>query len=529
MLTLRFFIRLNYHLSQCSGLFLTCYNHFSDSGSHLTIGLLSMKKTGILLVLSSCLFLTPSVYAERMALLIGNSAYRVKALRNPSNDVDKMAQKLRTLGFKRITARKNLTKAQMKQVIRQFSQQLKAGDEALFYYSGHGAQANNLNYLIPVRTDIQAEDEVADEAIPLRFVLNKLRNTRAKLNLVILDACRDNPFKSRFKNMKRGLARINQQVGQSTLVAFSASANQVSDDGNRGNGLYTQYLLQHLATPNITLTQMFTKVRNGVYNASGGKQHPKEENGLLQEVYLNKTGRVDNGDAERRRQAEILRQQQLQQAQQQKVRQQQVQQKARQAKIHQQQLKAQQAKARQQHNNKVVVKTSGRRIGQYIDHGDGTVTDTKTKLIWQKCTVGQSGNNCTEGFANFYGWREIPNRFMSEKYNDWRMPTEAELMTLVYCNHGVPRKETGDKGCKGSNYQSPTINTTAFPNTKNYWYWSSTRPDKNSAKAWGIFFFTGENYKDGQGRRGHVRLVRGTYNNSKQQTKAFFKDAGHTL
>lgn len=262
-------------------------------------------------MLCLCLFLSTSVSAERKALLIGNSAYKIGGLRNPSNDVDKMRLMLAKIGFRGIIAKTNLTKAQMKQVIRQFTQSLKAGDEALFYYSGHGVQAGQLNYLIPVGNDIQAEDEVADEAIPLRFVLNKLGNTRAKLNLVILDACRDNPFKTRFKGIKKGLTRMTHPVAQSTLVAFSASFNQTSDDGNRGNGLYTQYLLQHLATPNITLSTMFNKVRHNVYKASNGKQHPKEENGLLQDVYLNKVSTaVDHNAIERQRQ-HSLRQQQL--------------------------------------------------------------------------------------------------------------------------------------------------------------------------------------------------------------------------
>jgi formylglycine-generating enzyme required for sulfatase activity len=240
------------------------------------------------LTLLSCLLLSSAAFAERQALLIGNAQYRVGGLNNPLNDVTKMTQKLTDLGF-RVTPRKNLSKAQMREAIRQFSLGLKAGDEALFYYSGHGMQVNNLNYLIPLKTDIKAEYEIPDEAVPLRFVLQALGHSKSRLNLVILDACRNNPFKSRFKGSNRGLARLNQNVSQSTLVAFSASPTQVSDDGNRGNGLYTYYLLKHLATPNITINQMFNKVRNDVYNESGHKQLPKEESGLLQDVILNPT------------------------------------------------------------------------------------------------------------------------------------------------------------------------------------------------------------------------------------------------
>jgi uncharacterized protein (TIGR02145 family) len=272
-------------------------------------------------------------------------------------------------------------------------------------------------------------------------------------------------------------------------VAFSASFNQTSDDGKRGNGLYTQYLLKHLATPNITLNTMFNKVRHDVYKASNGKQHPKEENGLLQDVYLNQSAGVDKEEEKRRQEA--LRQQRLQ-AQQARVRQQQV----------------------QQQKKKTVVKTAGGRIGQYIDHGDGTVTDTKTKLMWKKCSEGQSGNHCS-GKGKRYSWKDAMQRFKHVSfagYNNWRMPTRKELRTLVYCSNGIPQKEAWDYTCSGKNkrkgdYQAPTIKSNAFPNVgKDAWYWSSSPNAGNSNVAWYVSFSYGNgSYKY---YKGSVRLVR---------------------
>ena len=289
-----------------------------------------MKKVILILIL---FMLAPSIYAERMALLIGNKHYKASPLSNPLNDVNAMRLKLTQLGFK-VTVKHNLNRANMRTVIRNFSTRLRKGDMALVYYSGHGAQVKGQNYLIPVNNDIKKEFEISDGAVSLNFLLQNLTHSASKNNIVILDACRDNPFTRSFKSSTRGLARLQQRVG-GTFVAFAASTGGVSNDGRGKYGTYTKHLLKHIATPNINLSEMFTNVRRAVSGETKGSQIPMEENALFDTVYLSRKsgGNGHSGDAEKRRQ-EILRQQQAQQ-------------RAKQEQIRQQQIKAQQAKARQ--------------------------------------------------------------------------------------------------------------------------------------------------------------------------------------
>jgi len=229
------------------------------------------------------ILIATSANAERRALLIGNKDYQVSPLENPINDVVSLKPKLQNLGFK-VTLKKNLTRKQMRSAIRAFKNTLSKGDLAIVYYSGHGAQVNGNNYLIPVNNDIRDEFEISDGGVSLNFLIQNLVNA-GSTNIIILDACRDNPFKRRFKSSTRGLARIKQKVG-GTLIAFAASAGGVSQDGNQKNGIYTKYLLKHIATPGITLNQMFTRVRKDVVTATHNDQFPIEENGLLETIYL---------------------------------------------------------------------------------------------------------------------------------------------------------------------------------------------------------------------------------------------------
>lgn len=227
-------------------------------------------------------FLSSSAIADSQALLIGNANYHhISSLATPLRDVNAMGQKLLNLGFK-VTIRKNLNKIQMRQAIRNFSKALRTGDKALFYFSGHGIQVNSSNYLLPVSADIQRAEEIIDEAIPLDFVLQGLNSTQSRLNLVVLDASRNISFKRHLN----GFARLNRHFNN-TLVAFSASSNQVSEDRNSANSLYTKYLLEHLDTPNMTVQQMLNRVRYDVYRASKGKQSPMIEGSLLSDIRLN--------------------------------------------------------------------------------------------------------------------------------------------------------------------------------------------------------------------------------------------------
>ena len=164
---------------------------------------------------------TPAAASEaRIALVIGNSNYKSAPLRNPVNDAKAIADKLQGLGFK-VTLKLDQDQKSMAEAIRVFGNQLKAGGAGLFYYAGHGMQVRGRNFLIPVDADIQNEDEVPYRSVDANEVLSKMETAKNRLNLMILDACRNNPFSRKFRSSSQGLAQMDAPSG--TLVAFATA------------------------------------------------------------------------------------------------------------------------------------------------------------------------------------------------------------------------------------------------------------------------------------------------------------------
>ena len=240
------------------------------------------------LLTMSLLSFSNVVLAERHALVMGNAAYKVSRLVNPTNDVQVMSRTLRDIGFK-VTPQVNLNRRQMRAQVRQLRSKLRSGDEVIFYFAGHGVQSEGNNYLLPVGHDIKRAHEVSDAGVSLNFILGELSGVPDTSIVVILDACRDNPFPGSNRTLSRGLARVERNTA-GTLVAFAAASGQVSSDGQGKNGLYTSQLIKHLKTPNITINTMFNRVRKAVYRASGQKQYPEEKNMLMEDIYLMKRG-----------------------------------------------------------------------------------------------------------------------------------------------------------------------------------------------------------------------------------------------
>ena len=223
------------------------------------------------------LLLSNAAWAQNQALVIGNGDYPEAPLSNPVNDARDMAKALTGLGFA-VVAKENLGLEAIGQAVREFGDRLRGDDVGLFYFAGHGMQVKGANYLIPVRSGIQREDEVPFHAFNIGEVLAKMESAHNRLNLVILDACRDNPFARGVRGGERGLARMDAPSG--TLIAYATKPGSVSLDGGGRNGLYTGHLLQHLATPGLQIEDLFKKVRVEVKHASGEKQIPWEEGGL---------------------------------------------------------------------------------------------------------------------------------------------------------------------------------------------------------------------------------------------------------
>jgi uncharacterized caspase-like protein len=220
----------------------------------------------------------------RIALVIGNSAYTTSPLRNPVNDARAIAKSLREMGFE-VTLKENATQSVMRQAIRSFGDQLARGGVGLFYFAGHGMQVKGRNFLIPTNADIDAEDEVEDQAVDGNLVLAKMETARNRLNIMILDACRNNPFARKFRSAASGLAQMDAPSG--TLIAFATAPGSVASDGTGSNGLYTEHLLKHLATPGLPVEQLFKRVRIDVTRDTKDKQIPWESSSLKGDFYFN--------------------------------------------------------------------------------------------------------------------------------------------------------------------------------------------------------------------------------------------------
>src|ERR1700676_2450035 len=213
-----------------------------------------------------------AAHAERrIALVIGNSAYTaVSPLANPKNDAELMTKTLQSVGFE-VTMLVDADQRTMKQAMLDFGRKLREGvDASLFYYSGHGVQAKGENYLVPVDAAIKDEGELDLEAIDVNAFLQVMDGSTSKVNIVILDACRNNPFASSLRSASRGLAMVGAPRG--TYIAYSTAPGDVAEDGTGRNSPYTQALTKAMIEPGVKLEDTFKKARQIVEAATDNKQ-----------------------------------------------------------------------------------------------------------------------------------------------------------------------------------------------------------------------------------------------------------------
>jgi hypothetical protein len=225
----------------------------------------------------------PAHANKKVALVIGNGNYAEAPLKNPANDARAIAATLRKQGFE-VLLKENATKTQMNEIVADFGEKLTEGDTALFFFAGHGMQVQGRNYLIPVDARITSEQRVRLETLDVDAVLDQMAAARARVSLVILDACRNNPFERRFRSVGGGLAQINAPEG--TMIAYATAPGKVAADGEGANGLYTQELLRALGQPGLKVEDVFKQVRIGVARASNGAQVPWEASSLTGDFYF---------------------------------------------------------------------------------------------------------------------------------------------------------------------------------------------------------------------------------------------------
>jgi tetratricopeptide (TPR) repeat protein len=228
---------------------------------------------------------------KRFALVIGNAAYpkEIGVLKNPVNDATDFAAALRDSNFE-VTLLTNATYGQIRAAMLRFKERVDENDRdktvSLFYYAGHGLQSEDENYLVPVDAKVEYEDDIVRYCFPVqRMVLSNMERSNSRMNIVILDACRNNPFPSLTRSLGQvGLGDMRRARG--SFIAYATAPGSVASDGQGRNGLYTQELIKAVSKPGLTIEQVFKEVRQNVLRLSGDRQNTWDSSNIVGEFYF---------------------------------------------------------------------------------------------------------------------------------------------------------------------------------------------------------------------------------------------------
>lgn len=213
---------------------------------------------------------------QRIALVIGNSHYHGDYLPNAEHDAEDIAKVLRQYGFT-VIHKQDLQREQMDNAIIDFVRRLNNNSIGLFYYAGHGMQIDQRNYLIPIGATIHSAKQAKYRTVNAQWVVDEMNEAGTRISIVILDACRNNPFRSLFRSSD-GLATMHAHGG--TIISFATAPGKKASDGAKRNGLYTEHLLEAIQTSGLTIEQVFKQAATEVERASGGKQQPWRSSSL---------------------------------------------------------------------------------------------------------------------------------------------------------------------------------------------------------------------------------------------------------
>jgi uncharacterized caspase-like protein len=237
------------------------------------------KIISALLLAGACVAGSPALAQKRVALVIGNSSYdKVAKLTNPANDASVIAETFKAAGFDSVDLRRDLKVNDLRRALRDFVDKTSDADVAVVYYAGHGIEVDGVNYLIPTDAVLDRDRDIYDEGLPLERVLVSVEPAK-KLRLVILDACRDNPFMKTMKRtlasraIGRGLAKV-EPTSPNTLIAFASKAGSTASDGDGKNSPFTTALVNHVTKPGLDLRKAFGYVRDDVLKSTNNRQEP---------------------------------------------------------------------------------------------------------------------------------------------------------------------------------------------------------------------------------------------------------------
>jgi len=389
---------------------------------------------------------------RRIALVIGNSDYKSSPLINPVNDAQDMAAALINLGFE-VIHKQDAGQREMEESIRSFGTKLRKGGVGLFYYAGHGMQIGERNYLIPTDAEVYKEIDVKYESVDAGRVLDEMHDAGNGLNIVLLDACRDNPFARSFRTNSRGLARMDAPTG--TFIAYATAPGSIAADGEGRNGIFTRHLLKNMSAPGFKIEDIMKQVRIGVMQETRNRQVPWQASSLTGNFYFasgvtpepQTSTQLADERAELERERQELERLKLE--------------------IERRKLATERKRLEEELKKNTIVASidpKDREIGRddhYIAYTNGIVRDTKIGLEWL------AGPDKDTSWGEAKKW--IDNLYsLSISGGKWRMPTPDELKTLYEKDRG-------------------TRNMTPLLKTTGWMVWSGET--KDSSSAWSFTFY----------------------------------------
>lgn len=226
---------------------------------------------------------TATASERKIALVIGNKGYKISPLANAVNDANDLAELLKQKNFD-VTKVIDGTRLEMRNAVRQFTEKIVQGGVGLFYYSGHGVQVDGDNFLVPIDASFEYKEEVPDVCVSVSSILRFMESSNNRLNIMILDACRNSPFKSFSRSGEKGMVRVEAPTG--SIVAYSTAPGKTASDGTERNGLYTAKLMKYMNVPGLKIEDIFKQVRIEVSNESANRQVPWESNSLMGDFYF---------------------------------------------------------------------------------------------------------------------------------------------------------------------------------------------------------------------------------------------------
>ena len=372
---------------------------------------------------------TSSAYSgteRRTALVIGNSNYNTGSLRNPVNDADDMAATLKRLDFD-VILKKNATQQDMEDAIRDLGDRLKKGGVGLFFYAGHGVQISGKNFLLPIGAKIERDTDVKYHAVDADMVLDEMGNAGNSMNIVILDACRDNPFGKSFRTASRGLAIVSS-APRGTLVSYSTSPGSIAADGDGRNSPYTRSLVKHMVTPGLPIEEVFKSVRQDLGRMTQGKQLPWELSSLEGKFYFTPpyaTKTASDSDVEvilRQKDALEQERQELMREKQALERQKVLDTEREKSVTERRKIEAEKKQLATIQRPSISTVNEIKKDGYFIAYDNGTVMDARTNLMWAAKDNGAD--------INWQNAKSYCENYRGGGYTDWRMPTQEELAGL---------------------------------------------------------------------------------------------------